>query len=197
MQVKWPILEVFIKGRCESIFAKDFHQVECHPILHKFIEKLWWTPDSKLWLLSWSSNFPPYNVACINNKPRQRIYMNQYPENVSDSSWCLKFLAKYSEYEYIVWCSHLLNVVKNVSLSRFGVKLIHSKAFINMLSVLSCWNMKQTLYNVIKNTDTGNTWYLPMHVLRYSSVTSGKYILTAGCRVFWLCDFVANMYLQM
>ncbi len=79
--------------------------------------------------------------------------MNQYPENVSDSSWCLKFLAKYSESEYIVWCSHLLNAVKNVSLLRFGVKFKCSKAFINMLSVLSCWNMKQALYNVIKNTD--------------------------------------------
>jgi hypothetical protein len=27
--------------------------------------------------------FFPYNVACINNIPRQRIYMNEYPEIVT------------------------------------------------------------------------------------------------------------------
>ncbi len=195
MQVKWPILEVFIKGRCESIFGKDFHQLECNPILHKFIEKLWHTPISKCWLLF--CNFFPYNVACINNIPQQPIYMNEYPEIVSDSRWFLKLLAKYSDSEYFVRCSHLLNVVKNVLSLRFGVKLKHSTAFLNMLSVLSSWNMKQALYNVIKNTDTGITWYLPVHALRYSPVTSGKYISTIGCRVFWLCNFVAYMYLQM
>ncbi len=69
-----------------------------------------------------------------------------------------------------------------------GVKSKHSKAFINMLSVLSWWNMKQALYNNIKNTDIGITWYLPMHVLRYSPVTSGKFISTARCRVISCLD---------
>ncbi len=72
---------------------------------------------------------------------------------------------KYSESEYI-FQFYLLIVEKNVSSSRPGVKFTRSKAFIKLLSSFFSWNMKQELYNVIKNTVTGNTWYFLTQLLR-------------------------------
>ncbi len=66
----------------------------------------------------------------------------------------------------------------------FGVKSNCSNALIIKLSVMSVWNMKQALYNVMMNTATGIIWYVPLHELRYSDFTSGKYTTTAVCVLF-------------
>ena len=109
------------------------------------------------WFLS---NKVTNDKAWINMKPRECIKIYQIDVVV------ISYYIINSGYDYFVLLDYLLKVLCRLGSSVFGIKSYHSRVSIIMLTELSHWNIKQALYNVIKNTITGITWYNPLQAFR-------------------------------